>query len=50
VVHGDERKRLFDAQAALMPNFAEYQTRTTRTIPVVVLEPIGQAHRMSGSE
>jgi deazaflavin-dependent oxidoreductase (nitroreductase family) len=41
VVHGDERMRLFDAQAAIMPNFAEYQTKTTREIPVVVLEPIG---------
>ena len=50
VVHGDERKRLFDAQAAVMPNFAEYQTRTTRTIPVVVLEPFGETHRVSGSE
>lgn len=36
---GAERDRLFDAQAALMPNFAEYQRKTTRRIPVVVLEP-----------
>jgi len=40
VTEGDERQRLFDAQAALMPNFAEYQTKTSRAIPVVVLEPI----------
>jgi deazaflavin-dependent oxidoreductase (nitroreductase family) len=40
VTDGAERERLFDAQAALMPNFAEYQTKTSRTIPVVVLEPI----------
>jgi deazaflavin-dependent oxidoreductase (nitroreductase family) len=40
VTEGAERERLFDAQAALMPNFAEYQTKTSRTIPVVVLEPI----------
>jgi deazaflavin-dependent oxidoreductase (nitroreductase family) len=40
VVDGDERDRLFNAQAAVMPNFAEYQTKTTRQIPVVVLEPI----------
>jgi deazaflavin-dependent oxidoreductase (nitroreductase family) len=33
-----ERDRLYDAQAALMPNFAEYQRNTTRRIPVVVLE------------
>jgi deazaflavin-dependent oxidoreductase (nitroreductase family) len=40
VTEGAERERLFDAHAALMPNFAEYQTKTSRTIPVVVLEPI----------
>jgi deazaflavin-dependent oxidoreductase (nitroreductase family) len=38
VVEGAERQRLYDAQAALMPNFAEYQQMTTRQIPVVVLE------------
>jgi deazaflavin-dependent oxidoreductase (nitroreductase family) len=38
VVTGPERDRLYAAQAALMPNFAEYQQRTTRQIPVVVLE------------
>jgi deazaflavin-dependent oxidoreductase (nitroreductase family) len=37
---GGERKRLYDAQAALMPNFAEYQRNTTREIPVVVLERV----------
>jgi deazaflavin-dependent oxidoreductase (nitroreductase family) len=40
VADGQERDRLFNAQAAVMPNFAEYQTKTTRQIPVVVLEPI----------
>ena len=38
VAQGEERDRLFDAQAALMPNFAQYQRNTTRRIPVVVLE------------
>jgi deazaflavin-dependent oxidoreductase (nitroreductase family) len=38
VTQGDERRRLFDAQAARMPNFAEYQKKTSREIPVVVLE------------
>jgi deazaflavin-dependent oxidoreductase (nitroreductase family) len=38
VTQGEERDRLFDAQATLMPNFAEYQRNTTRRIPVVVLE------------
>jgi deazaflavin-dependent oxidoreductase (nitroreductase family) len=40
VADGDERDRLYAAQAALMPGFAEYQRKTTRRIPVVVLEPI----------
>ena len=38
VVHGAERRRLYDAQAALMPGFAEYEQRTERVIPVVRLE------------
>lgn len=38
VPEGAERDRLFDAQAAVMPNFREYQNNTERTIPVVVLE------------
>jgi deazaflavin-dependent oxidoreductase (nitroreductase family) len=38
VAQGEERDRLFDAQAAMMPNFAEYQEKTTRRIPVVVLD------------
>jgi deazaflavin-dependent oxidoreductase (nitroreductase family) len=40
VAEGAERRRLFDQQAALMPNFAEYEQMTTREIPVVVLERI----------
>jgi deazaflavin-dependent oxidoreductase (nitroreductase family) len=39
VAVGDERQRLYDAQAKVMPNFAEYQKKTAREIPVVVLEP-----------
>jgi deazaflavin-dependent oxidoreductase (nitroreductase family) len=35
---GDERDRLYAAQAALMPNFDEYAAKTTRTIPVIVLD------------
>jgi deazaflavin-dependent oxidoreductase (nitroreductase family) len=38
VAEGAERDRLFRAQADLMPNFDEYATKTTRTIPVVVIE------------
>jgi len=35
---GDERDRLYAAQAAMMPNFDEYAAKTTRTIPVIVLD------------
>src|SRR2546430_16098075 len=41
VAEGEERDRLFRAQAELMPNFDDYQKNTTRVIPVVVLEPTG---------
>ena len=34
---GEERDRLFAKQAGLMPAFADYQTKTRRTIPVVAL-------------
>lgn len=40
VAEGAERQRLYDAQAALMPGFAEYQQKTTRQIPVIILERI----------
>ena len=39
-VHGDERDRLFAAQAELMPGFKEYEAKTTRVIPVFVLERV----------
>ena len=35
---GDERDRLYAQQAETMPAFNEYQQKTTRRIPVVVLE------------
>jgi proline iminopeptidase len=40
VAEGTERDRLFRAQADLMPNFAEYATKTTRVIPVVVIDRV----------
>jgi len=40
VVHGEERRRLFDAQVEVRPQFADYAARTTREIPVVVLERV----------
>ena len=39
ITAGDERDRLYRAQADLMPNFDEYQHKTTRVIPVVALTP-----------
>ena len=42
---GPERDRLYAAQAAVMPGFAEYENATTRTIPVVVLDRVQEAQR-----
>jgi deazaflavin-dependent oxidoreductase (nitroreductase family) len=39
-VTGAERTRLYDQHASQYPSFKEYQARTTRTIPVFVLERI----------
>jgi deazaflavin-dependent oxidoreductase (nitroreductase family) len=36
-LHGEERDRLYAAQAEVMPNFGEYQASTKRVIPVVAL-------------
>ena len=41
---GAERDRLFAQRAATNPNFAEYQRRTARVIPVVVLERVLRRH------
>ena len=38
---GDERDRLYEAQATLMPNFAEYQAGTDRKIPLFTVERAG---------
>lgn len=35
--YGAERDRLFDAQAKVMPFFADYQKKTKRQIPVLTL-------------
>jgi len=36
-----EREPIWTAQKADYPGFAEYETRTSRQIPVVILEPAG---------
>jgi deazaflavin-dependent oxidoreductase (nitroreductase family) len=38
VLTGEERDRLFAKQAKIMPQFAEYQAKAGRTIPVVALK------------
>ena len=40
VTSGEERQRLFNRQAEQMPIFNEYQKKTTRQIPVVVLKRV----------
>jgi deazaflavin-dependent oxidoreductase (nitroreductase family) len=36
---GEERDRIYEAQKAQQPQFAEYEAKTDRTIPVVELAP-----------
>ena len=35
-----ERTRLYNQMVEMMPGFAEYQSKTTRVIPVVILTPV----------
>ena len=37
---GAERERIWSAQKEIMPGFAEYEAKTDRQIPVVVLERV----------
>ncbi len=39
VAEGRERERIWEAQKRAYPGFADYETKTTRQIPVVILEP-----------
>jgi deazaflavin-dependent oxidoreductase (nitroreductase family) len=38
VAKGDERTRIWEAQKAEVPQFADYEQKTDREIPVIVLE------------
>lgn len=38
---GDERDRIYAEQASRVPQFGEYETKTDRKIPVVLLTPKG---------
>ena len=40
VAGDDERERIWEAQKRAYPGFADYETKTTRQIPVVILEPV----------
>jgi len=40
VAEGDEREPIWAAQKAAYPGFADYERKTTRQIPVVILEPV----------
>jgi len=37
---GEERERLWSVMTGIWPAYADYQAKTSRRIPVVVLEPI----------
>jgi deazaflavin-dependent oxidoreductase (nitroreductase family) len=39
VAEGSEREQIWEAQKLAYPGFAEYEARTERTIPVVILTP-----------
>lgn len=39
VLEGAQREPIWEKQKVAMPGFAEYESKTDRTIPVVVLEP-----------
>ncbi len=43
VTEGEERRRLWDRAVELYPTYGDYQLRTEREIPVVVLEPLDAA-------
>lgn len=43
VAEGETRERLWTRQKQLYPGFADYEAKTTRQIPVVVLEPASPA-------
>lgn len=40
VAQGEERERLWNEQVQRAPAFGQYQQRTKRTIPVIILEPV----------
>jgi deazaflavin-dependent oxidoreductase (nitroreductase family) len=47
-LRGAERDAKYAVQAERYPGFAEYERKTTRTIPVLALLPRGTAHERDG--
>jgi hypothetical protein len=41
VAEGAERDEIWEAHKTANPGFAEYEKKTARQIPVVILEPVG---------
>lgn len=41
-VHGEEYAAWFERAVAAWPDYAEYQKKTTRTMPIFVLTPLGE--------
>jgi len=40
VAEGQEREQIWSAQKAAYPGFADYERKTSRQIPVIILEPV----------
>ncbi len=41
IAEGEERERLWQEMVEIYPPYTDYQKNTERTIPVVVLDPVG---------
>ncbi|HUK61414.1 MAG TPA: nitroreductase family deazaflavin-dependent oxidoreductase [Stellaceae bacterium] len=46
ITTGAERERLYQMMTGLFPPYRDYQAKTTREIPVVVLEPQGEIEKL----
>jgi deazaflavin-dependent oxidoreductase (nitroreductase family) len=48
ILQDTERDRLYQIQSAIRPAFREYQEKTTRTIPVIALNPLDPSDDIAG--
>jgi len=46
----EERDRIWEEQKRQVPAFADYERKTTRRIPVVVLDPVGSPSGADGEQ